>query len=1224
MRAPWGLTVATSAMLLAVSLGASPTKAQTACESQCIALTGGCPLTVLCPGGTFCFGSPAAECIFGTPTADFIIANGGDDCICGDGGDDTIDGDAGADTIFGGDGADTINGGSEADLISGDDGDDTINGNEGNDIILGGIGNDQVFGGAGDDTINGNEGNDILEGGPNDDTISGQEGSDTLRGNGGNDRLDGQAGPDELDGGDGDDMLFGGDENDTLLGGNDADELEGGDGDDFLDGGAGDDPILNGGEGMDRINGGAGNDTANGGPGIDIISGGADDDTLFGGDGPDIINGDGGIDFLSGDADNDRLDGGEPPPAMNTVNGGSGEDVCLNFTDTDFSCDLFTDATVDSVIAFLERGSVVVRWTTSSESGTLGFRLLREEAGERVPVYDGVLPGLLDAPQGGVYDLVDGSASANTTTRYWLEEVEVGGRETLHGPYEATPVSEGESVIAVGQRFGRAAHAFTEVTRVDKSVDIERQSPGEAVAVYLGIEQTGLYVVAAEEIAALLAEDADTVSDWITNGELSLTEGGVSVAWSAGSGGASLAFYGRARESTYTTERLYRLSLGAGDSIAMRSAAPGAASDGLTFVAERHLEDNAIPGILVAQDPNEDYWFWQLITAAEVMPTNATVTFDLEDVAGGGNIAIHLHGIIDTEHAITFELNGSVIGTTEFAGVVPHDVTFSVPDALFADGENTLTVFASEPSDSMVYLDAADVTYTRGYATSANALAFESEADASVAIEGLSGSGPRVFDITNPSQPGELIDFALETNGISLALETDRAYFVATEEAILTPTSMWADVASDLRDTRRRAAYLVIAPAPFVDEAEALAEYRRTDGLTAEVVELQDIYDEFANGTPDPNAIRAFLGFAYENWEERPQFVALVGDGSFDYRDVYGFGGNFVPPLMALTARGILSADRLYGDVVGDDGFPDISVGRLPVATEVELDAAIARIIDYEAALDVTNNQAVLFADATDERRGGDFATLQDSLAASLSGEWTTTSVYRPDFNDVGSARAAFMEAVRASPRLINYFGHAGTTALGLRENLFDVADVASLEVDGAPPIFAMMTCGLSRFAVPTGLLPEGQSLGEAMSLDDDVGVAVIGPSGGSVHEVVETVSASLFDELNAGRETRLGPIVDRALRSLEGAELARELSTVYHVFGDPALVVAKTEGQGPGGSGGTTGSGGTNGSGGSVTSPPVPVGGGCSAAPTRDAPWHWPLVLTLLFLTLRARRKTT
>jgi hypothetical protein len=505
-------------------------------------------------------GTNAVDCFIGTPASDTMLGRGGDDYLCGGGGNDTIAGGAGDD------------------IILGEDGDDNLQGDGDADVILGGNGADTIDGGAGDDFLFGEADSDTLRGGPGDDALDGADG---------NDILEGEAG---------------------------ADSLSGGDGNDQLEGGSGNDPTLDGGPGEDTINGGAGDDTANGGPGLDFINGGQNDDTLSGGDGPDIINGDGGNDTLNGNADNDTLDGGNGTDllfgnsgldvCLNAANmdlSCSGLDVCLNAANMDLSCELFTHATLESFSAFEDGGSVVVRWVTSSEAGTVGFYLSREVNREWEALHEGLLPGLLDAPQGGVYNFRDDGGDPNTTQRYLLTEVDLHGVQSAHGPFDVIPDQQGESLLEDDSSYARQERSIAAIGPTLKAAGSEKQRAGAPVAIYLGVEKTGLYVVSAAEIAARLGLDEVNVSGRIQAGELLLTEAGEAVAWSGPADGSELAFFGLERESLYTTERVYRLSLDSGATMAEEPAAPGTVISGLEYEGRLHIEENQIPGVLVAQ-----------------------------------------------------------------------------------------------------------------------------------------------------------------------------------------------------------------------------------------------------------------------------------------------------------------------------------------------------------------------------------------------------------------------------------------------------------------------------------------------------------------------------------------------------------------------------------------------------------------------------------------------
>ena len=62
-----------------------------------------------------------------------------------------------------------------------------------------------------------------------------------------------------------------------------------------------------------------------------------------------------------------------------------------------------------------------------------------------------------------------------------------------------------------------------------------------------------------------------------------------------------------------------------------------------------------------------------------------------------------------------------------------------------------------------------------------------------------------------------------------------------------------------------------------------------------------------AMGLAAPIAIRDFLSYAYDNWQNpAPQYVLLVGDGSFDYKDNLKYRHHKL-------CTGLYGGGRLYG-----------------------------------------------------------------------------------------------------------------------------------------------------------------------------------------------------------------------------------------------------------------------------------------------------------------------
>jgi len=1140
------LVVLAAATLLSTSVSAQD------CTTTCLGAFPTCNL-VNCIGST-CFGTAGDDCIIGTSGDDVIFGFGGNDCVCGEAGADIITTGSGADFIFGGEDADNISAGDGDDFVFGDGGDDTIEGEGGDDQIFGDVGNDTIDGGA------------------DNDTIFGQAGSDLLRG------------------GDGDDTINGGTQSDQLFGGPGADSLSGEDGDDTLNGEGGDDPQLDGGAGVDTINGGPGNDTANGGSETDFINGGADDDTLNGGEGPDIINGGDGDDTISGNSENDTLNG---DGGVNTLFGDAGIDVCLNAANMDSSCDILTHAAVSSFDATHDGYSVVVRWVTTSETGTIGFKVARERDGEWVALHEGLLPGLLSSPQGGAYALRDEAAEDGESHRYLLTEVDHRGVESIHGPFEVYVSEEGDGVLDGEARYARTAHRGRRFPAPNSSEFARKRTIVPPSALYVGTDATGLYELDAEELASWFGLSTGDVESRIASGDLLLTERGLPVSWAPGPDGRSILFYAEALDSLFATERMFRLSLEQGSTMATESAAPAPIDADLSYAQRVHLEEDSIVNLLIADDPNEDYWYWQLILSSSEMPTAAEVRFDLEGVEGGGTLTVDLHGVSDDAHELEVRLNGNVLGSVAFEGVLPAQAEMEVPAGTLSDGENILSIVSTTDEDSAVYLNFADLTYERRYETAAAELGFTSAESVSVELVGLASPGVVALDISDSSDPRVLTDTLATASGLQLSLLEGREYFAASSSAVRAPSSIRPVVESGLKDSTNAASYLIIAPEGLLDGAYALEDYRSSrDGLETAVIELQAIYDEFAFGVPNPNAIRDFLAYATDEWATPPEMVVLIGKGSYDYRNILGMGGNSMPPLMASTNGGLLSSDTSYADLEGDDGVPEIAIGRIPVVDGVELDSVLAQIIAYEDALDSVRDEMVMLADATTAE--GNFGAWSDEATSTLPSSWSVAPVYRSELGELDTTRTLLVEELAKGPRVFGYLGHAGLVSLGRTETLFGIDDIDSLGTDGPQSIFAGMTCVASRFAVP-GVV----SLGEAMLIDEDAAIAVWSSSGLSINEQATPLLEALLSEIERGELERMGPMINRTLRALDGSEHQRETARIYHLFGDPALQVAKRlDAPGTGGSGGI---GGTDGS----PSPPTTDsgGGGCNVSPVASSP---------------------
>jgi hypothetical protein len=100
-----------------------------------------------------------------------------------------------------------------------------------------------------------------------------------------------------------------------------------------------------------------------------------------------------------------------------------------------------TAVTLASFTATPVDGHILIKWETAMEIDTVGFNLYRSESpdGPYVKLNNTIIPSQAPgAPFGADYAWLDENVQPGITYYYKLEDVEVGGKCTTHGPVSAT------------------------------------------------------------------------------------------------------------------------------------------------------------------------------------------------------------------------------------------------------------------------------------------------------------------------------------------------------------------------------------------------------------------------------------------------------------------------------------------------------------------------------------------------------------------------------------------------------------------------------------------------------------------------------------------------------------------------------------------------------------------------------------------------------------------
>jgi hypothetical protein len=643
-----------------------------------------------------------------------------------------------------------------------------------------------------------------------------------------------------------------------------------------------------------------------------------------------------------------------------------------------------------------------------------------------------------------------------------------------------------------------------------------------------------------------------------------------------------LLFYGEKTASRHTDVNVYWLDWGGAAGLRMPpvDGTPGGAPVVSDFLATHRLEEDHIYQSAMPSGADDDRWYWDYLMAT----TGATDEIDLFAALVGvstepGRIAT-VRGLFrgytaNPEHHTQVVLNGHLVDDAAFAPTAEYSFDVDVAqDTHLLEGANTLTVKTIGDGGitvSVVYVNWTEIDFHHAYVAEDDQLFCKGGGAGTWRYEigGFTTSDLEVFDITDPGLPAQIVDFVVAPDSGLFQLSFEHAvsdqhrYLVQSTANRLDPMSIVEDQPSDLHSTINGADYILITHADFGAVVQPLADHRALEGLRTQVVDVQDVYDEFAGGVFEPQAITDFLAHAYSNWQApAPSFVVLVGDGHYDPKDNLERGETvWIPPYLANVDpwMGETAVDNRFVTVSGGDILPDMHIGRLPCRTPAEAAEMVAKTIAYEQG-DSAHGwtwKSLFVADNVDA--AGDFADLSDTL---IDQSFSTSNVAQKVYlgvthTDIGIARTEILGAIDQGCLLVSYFGHA---ALGFwaQEHLLDIPAIGSLSNGDRLPVMVPMTNQEGYFVHPSPIASDYSCLAESIVRAAGRGaVASWSATGFGVATGHSILAEGLFDAVFAGGMHRLGPAATQAKILLFGAGSGNlDLIDTYTLFGDPALAL--------------------------------------------------------------------
>ncbi len=360
----------------------------------------------------------------------------------------------------------------------------------------------------------------------------------------------------------------------------------------------------------------------------------------------------------------------------------------------------------------------------------------------------------------------------------------------------------------------------------------------------------------------------------------------------------------------------------------------------------------------------------------------------------------------------------------------------------------------------------------------------------------------------------------------------------------------------------------------FAEAAQKLAEHRRAhSNLDIELVDIDQVFNEFACARRDMTAIRDFVKMLYDRNPDKFKYLLLFGDGSFDFKNVTGLGKNFVPPFETRNSLDPIRAfpsDDFFGLLTEGEGAEligalDIAVGRIPVRTALEADIVVNKIIAYDTNPEHLGDWRNRVTFVADDEDNSIHVTQADGISENLrlrERVFNVNKIFFDAYQQIStSGGERFPKATEAIDRdifkgtmIVNYMGHGGSRGWA-QERVLTNSDIEDWNNTTSFPLFVTATCSFTGYDEPSIT-----SAGEQVFLKDNSGAIALYTTTRAVYSSANRrLTTAVFDSIfqSPGQEVKsIGEIL-RISKNSNSADTLQTNSRKFALIGDPSMQLA-------------------------------------------------------------------
>ncbi len=511
-------------------------------------------------------------------------------------------------------------------------------------------------------------------------------------------------------------------------------------------------------------------------------------------------------------------------------------------------------------------------------------------------------------------------------------------------------------------------------------------------------------------------------------------------------------------------------------------------------------------------------------------------------------LEVTLKGASRLPHQVRVALNGTELGVTAFDKRESVKPKFRFNASLLKEGENTVVLTSLKGETDVSLVGDLRLTYAHLHEADNDKLTLAVHGRMPMRVRGFTQRALRVVDVTRPDRL-RVLRPTVTRSGSGFAVTVPpakhwRRLLTVAPKAMSRPVAVTRERPSNLYSADGGADLLIISHRSFMKDVERLRAHRERQGLKVAVVDVEDLYDEFAFGKHDPEPIKRFVERARERWKPSPRFVLLVGDATADPLDLLRKGANdFVPTKLINTTISETAFDDWFVDS-NNDGRSELPLGRLPVRTPAHASAVVSKIIAYDGLQRSPGERwALLVADKNDAYF--DFESVNERLRRVVAPGMTTEILNRGKGPTDAAVRQRLLQRLNQGPAIVNYFGHGGPT-LWADSGLLESKDVDDLRNSDQLSFYVATTCNTGYFVDP-----ERAALGEALLTAPHGGAAAVFASSGYVDAYGQArLGEELYRILFQDPTLTLAEVTMLAKRVVHDQDILR----TFTFLGDPTM----------------------------------------------------------------------